>query len=189
MANSANNLCSKILIAMPTLGDPNFSKTITLICEHTQREGAMGIVLNLPTSFTVSQLLNQIEIEEDNSVLHDSYVYFGGPVGVDQAFILHADNTNYESTLSISENLSLSTSRDAFTSIAQSKNLKNTIIVLGYAGWTAGQLEAEIASNSWLVIDYQYDLVFNTPTTEQWLAAGNTLGINLNLLKCDAGHA
>ena len=189
MSEPTNNLCSQILIAMPSLGDPNFSKTITLICEHSEQEGAMGIVLNLPTSLHLNELMNQIEIEEVNPKLNEVHVHFGGPVGLDQAFILHADNIEYESTLHILDNLSLSTSKDAFESIAQSNDHKNNIITLGYAGWIAGQLEAEILANSWLVINYQHDLVFNTPASKQWLAAGDTLGINLNLLKCDAGHA
>ena len=189
MSESVENLRSQILIAMPSLGDPNFNKTITLICEHSPQEGAMGIVLNLPTSLHLNELLNQIEIDEVSPLLHEEHVYFGGPVGVDQAFILHADDVQYESTLKIAENLHLSTSKDAFEAIAQSKDLTNTIVTLGYAGWLAGQLEAEISTNSWLATDYQYDLVFNTPANKQWLAAGDALGVNLNLLKSEAGHA
>ncbi|MEM7304222.1 MAG: YqgE/AlgH family protein [Pseudomonadota bacterium] len=190
MRDSVDNLRAKILIAMPSLGDPNFSKTITLICEHSIDQGAMGIILNLPTSLRLSELLNQIDIyNEKNTESGDTYVHYGGPVGMDQAFILHADNNQFESTLNVSERLSLSTSKDAFESISQSKELKSTIATLGYAGWTPGQLEAEILSNSWLVVDFNHDLVFNTPPSKQWLAAGDSLGINLNLLKCDAGHA
>ncbi|MEM8843591.1 MAG: YqgE/AlgH family protein [Pseudomonadota bacterium] len=187
--DSTNNLCSQILIAMPSLNDPNFAKTITLICEHSPEQGAMGIVLNLPTSLRLNEMLGQIKLEENNSSINETYVHFGGPVGMDQAFVLHADDVQYESTLSITNKLSLSASKDAFSSIAQSADLNDKIITLGYAGWTAGQLESEISANSWLVISYEYELVFNTAPSEQWIAAGNSIGINLNLLKCDAGHA
>ena len=188
MPESTDDLCAKILIAMPSLGDPNFSKTITLICEHSPEEGAMGVILNLPTSLQLNELLQQIDITE-HTASTDTQVHYGGPVGMDQAFVLHADNHEYESTLQISNDLSLSTSKDAFESIAQINNLNNILIILGYAGWTAGQLETEILANSWLVGDYNHDLVFNTPATKQWLTAGELLGVNLNLLKCDAGHA
>ena len=149
----------------------------------------MGIILNLPTSLRLDELLKQINIESSSNQLNASYVHYGGPVGIDQAFVLHADRNNFESTLHVSESLSLSTSKDAFEHISQAQDLSNTLVTLGYAGWTAGQLEAEIQANSWLVVSYDHDLVFNTPASKQWLAAGDSLGINLNLIKCDAGHA
>jgi putative transcriptional regulator len=189
MSESAENLCSKILIAMPSLGDPNFSRTITLICEHSPDEGAMGVILNLATSLRVSELLEQIGITDSSASSSEAYVHYGGPVGMDQAFMLHADNKEFESTLHINEGLSLSTSKDAFESASQSKDLNNKLITLGYAGWTAGQLETEILANSWLEVNFHHDLVFNTPASKQWLAAGELLGVNLNLIKCDAGHA
>ncbi|MEM1002877.1 MAG: YqgE/AlgH family protein, partial [Bacteroidota bacterium] len=93
---------------MPSLNDPNFAKTITLICEHSPEQGAMGIVLNLPTSLRLNEMLGQIKLEENNSSINETYVHFGGPVGMDQAFVLHADDVQYESTLSITNKLSLS---------------------------------------------------------------------------------
>lgn len=149
----------------------------------------MGVILNLPTSLRLNELLKQVDIEDASTQSSESYVHYGGPVGMDQAFILHADSNEFESTLHISENLSLSTSKDAFESAARAEDLQNTLVTLGYAGWTAGQLEAEIQTNSWLVVNYHQDLVFNTPASKQWLAAGEVLGIDLNLIKCDAGHA
>lgn len=149
----------------------------------------MGVILNLPTSLRLHELLKQIDIEDASTQSSESYVHYGGPVGMDQAFILHADSNEFESTLRISENLSLSTSKDAFESASKAEDLNHTLVTLGYAGWTAGQLEAEIQTNSWLVVDYHQDLVFNTPASRQWLAAGEILGIDLNLIKCDAGHA
>ena len=189
MPESSENLRSKILIAMPSLGDPNFAKTITLICEHSPDEGAMGVILNLPTSLRLNELLNQIDIADTSTSSSEAFVHYGGPVGMDQAFILHTDSEEYESTLHIAEGLNLSTSKDAFESVSQSKALNNTLITLGYAGWTASQLESEILANSWLLVNFNHDLVFNTPASKQWLAAGELLGINLTLIKCDAGHA
>ena len=189
MSDSNNNLSSQLLIAMPALNDPSFNKSLTLICEHSEQNGAMGVVINQPTSINVQELLLQLEIKSEEQELLDTPIYAGGPVSPDRGFILHDGESTWNSSMQIKSGLHLTSSNDILEAIARNEGPDNSIIVLGYAGWAPGQLEMEIAANSWLTIEYQSQLVFNTPAEQQWLAAGNILGIDLNLLTASAGHA
>jgi putative transcriptional regulator len=174
---------------MPTLHDVNFKKTLTLICEHSAEQGAMGIILNQPTSLSIHELLNIKSPAEEEESLPAIHIHSGGPVDTDHGFILHDSHAEYDSTIQVTDNLFLTSSTDILEDIANGIGPNNTLIVLGYAGWAAGQLENEISANSWITIDYQEKLVFSTPAEQQWLAAGNILGIDLNLMSSQAGHA
>jgi len=174
---------------MPTLYDPNFSKTLTLICDHSSDQGAMGIILNQPTRLNIFELLNMQAPEIEDESLASIRIHSGGPVDNDHGFILHDSHAEYESTIQVTDNLFLTSSADILDDIANGVGPNNKLIVLGYAGWSPGQLETEISTNSWLTINYQQDLVFSTPADQQWLAAGNLLGIDLNLMSSQPGHA
>ena len=189
MSDSSKSLRSQILIAMPSLNDPSFNKSVTLICEHTHEGGAMGIVLNQPIATNVHELLLQLEIECESETLRDNPVYAGGPVQTDRGFILHDGEESWQSSLQISSNLHLTSSEDILEAMARDEGPTNSLVTLGYAGWAPEQLEMEIATNSWLTVEFQPELVFNTPADKQWLAAGSLLGVDLNLLSSSAGHA
>jgi putative transcriptional regulator len=190
VSDTNSSLRAQILIAMPSLYDPNFSKTITLICEHSAEQGAMGIILNQPTSLNIYEL-----IEADNSKQNQQdpllsiRIHSGGPVDTDHGFILHDCAIQRESTIQIAPTLFITSSSEILSEIAENKGPSNKIIALGYAGWSPGQLEAEISANSWLTTEYQHQLVFDTPADRQWLEAGKQLGIDLNLLSSQPGHA
>ena len=174
---------------MPTLHDPNFAKTLILICDYSPEHGAMGIILNQPTTLTIYELLNLQASELEHDSLASIRVHSGGPVDTDHGFILHDSHTLHKSTIEITDNLFLTSSTDILEDIAQGQGPDNKLIVLGYAGWTAGQLEDEISTNSWLTINYHPDLVFSTPVEQQWLVAGQKLGVDLNLMSSQPGHA
>ena len=174
---------------MPALNDPNFYKTITLICEHTPEEGAMGIVLNQPTNITASELLNQLNIHSDSAAANEQPIFAGGPMQTDRGFILHSGKGEWKSTMQITPDLHLTSSHDILEAMASDRGPGSALIVLGYAGWAPGQLEAEISANSWLTMEYRPELVFSTPAEQQWLTAGSMLGIDLNLLASHPGHA
>ena len=176
---------------MPTLNDTHFSRSVTLICEHSLHEGAMGIVINQPTAISMTELL-----PEDH--LADSYppsevlpipIYSGGPVDIDRGFILYSSTIENDSDLEILPNLYLTSSREMLSKIACGDGPDDTLIVVGYAGWAPGQLEEELSANAWLTTPYQHQLVFNTPTEQQWLASGEVIGVDLNLLSSQPGHA
>lgn len=191
----SETLAKQLLIAMPSMEDPNFSRTVTLICEHTQ-DGAMGIVVNQPTTLLVDELLNNFESTDTDSKQNDKKstalhgpVYAGGPVQVDRGFILHDSDKQWESTHIIDNHLSLTTSEDILIAIAQGKGPENALVALGYAGWGAGQLEEEISANSWLTVPYDAQILFNTPIDQRWQSAATKLGIDVNLISSQAGHA
>lgn len=194
----SETLTKQLLIAMPSMEDPNFSRTVTIICEHNQ-DGAMGIIINQPTTLFVDELLSNLDAtssdskDPDNSP-HKSIdncdpVYAGGPVQIDRGFILHDSDKQWDSTHIIDNDLSLTTSEDILLAIAQGKGPENTLIALGYAGWAAGQLEHEISANSWLTVPYDADIIFDTPIEQRWQRAATKIGVDLNLISNQTGHA
>jgi putative transcriptional regulator len=184
----STSLTNQLLIAMPALQDPNFSRTVTYICEHTD-QGAMGIVINRPMEVRLGEVLAQLDIASGDPVVLDTVVYLGGPVQPDRGFVLHSGGLSFDSTLSITPEISVTTSKDVLEAIAGGRGPKRTLIALGYAGWAGGQLEDEMSANAWLSGPANSDIIFRLPAEARWQAAAHLLGIDLNLLTGDAGHA
>ncbi|MCU7920219.1 MAG: YqgE/AlgH family protein [Candidatus Thiodiazotropha sp. (ex Dulcina madagascariensis)] len=182
------NLTDHFLIAMPRLEDPNFFHTVTYICEHTS-EGAMGIVINRPMELHLADIFEQLEIRISSTKVAEQPVYIGGPVQSDRGFVLHDTTTEWASTLQVTQEISVTTSLDILEAIAGGKGPHHSLVALGYAGWGAGQLENELAQNAWLSGPAQSDIIFNRASQERWQAAADLLGVDLNLLSGDAGHA
>ena len=173
---------------MPGMADPNFSTTVTLICEHND-EGALGIVINRPTPLTMSGLFEQLSVEDPNPQAAELPVLSGGPVGMERGFVLHGSNYSYENTLAVSGDIHLTLSRDIIDAMATGDGPDKTLIALGYAGWEAGQLEGEMLANSWLNVPANPEIVFDTPFDKRWDSAARTLGIDISAMSTDAGHA
>lgn len=186
--NSSSNLTNQFLIAMPSMRDFNFSQTVTYICEHNH-EGAMGIVVNRPTNLHLNDILEQLDIIEADLSIGEESIYIGGPVQPERGFVLHCDNSSWDSTLKVTPEISVTTSRDILESIAAGKGPSNHLVALGYAGWASGQLEDEISANAWLNGPADSQIIFNTPPELRWRAAARLLGVDLDLLSGDAGHA
>lgn len=184
----SSSLTNHFLIAMPNLADPNFSHSVTYICEHNDA-GAMGLVINRPTDIRFSDILQHMNIGSENSALKGVMVYHGGPVQPEQGFVLHAPVGQWEGTLRITGSVGLTTSRDILTALAQGQGPDKFFIALGYAGWGAGQLEAEMAQNAWLSVPADLDVVMNAPVDQRWARAAALLGIDLKTLSSDVGHA
>ena len=182
------SLTNHFLIAMPSLRDPNFARTVTLICEHTS-QGAMGIVINRVTDLKLEDVFEQMEIEASHSTRRELPVHIGGPVQTNRGFVLHEPVSGWESTLSITDSLGVSTSRDILVAIAENRGPKNCLMALGYAGWSPGQLERELADNSWLSGPADRQILFDTPIDSRWGAAVKHLGVDLAGLTGDSGHA
>lgn len=181
------SLRNQFLIAMPGLHDPVFTHAITYVCDHSE-EGALGIVINHPLNIHVGDIFKQLNINSDSPLASEA-VLSGGPVQMDRGFILHETGWNYESTLPISEDISLTASKDILEELANNRGPERALIALGYAGWEAGQLEEEIAQNSWLTVPADSHIMFETPCEQRWSAASKYLGIDLNLIHGTAGHA
>ncbi len=183
------NLTKQLLIAMPSLQDPNFVRAVILVCEHNEN-GAMGIVINQSISLSVGELLSRLNGDDNGKHVSDhSPVYAGGPVHINRGFILHDSDRQWASTHIIDNDLKLTTSEDILLDIGKGVGPKNSIVALGYAGWGAGQLERELAENVWLTVPYEAKIVFDTPAERRWQSAANKLGIDLHLISNETGHA
>jgi putative transcriptional regulator len=180
------SLKNHFLIAMPTLKDPSFEHSVTYICNH-DGDGAMGIVLNNPTELNLHEVLEQLDIDGDRGLDHS--VLLGGPVHQDHGFILHTDQGTWLSTLSVTDDIHVSTSKDILTSLAKGEGPSHYKVALGYAGWDAGQLEQELLDNAWLTVKATEDVIFNTPVDKIYQAALKLLGVDESFLSSDAGHA
>lgn len=182
------------LIAMPSLKDPNFSRSVILLCEH-DKEGAMGIIINKPLHVTLSSVLEHLNLIPATSKIGSTPVFMGGPVGQEHGFVLHEpyDNNNKSkgklNTPVTNDDLVISASKETLADIACGKGPKRFHVALGYAGWEADQLLNEINRNDWLVTPYDKELIFNTPVEARWEKAVKLLGVDFNNLSSQVGHA
>ena len=183
-----SSLKNHFLIALPGLEDPNFSRTVTYLCEHSEN-GAMGIVLNHPSELHLIDVLNHMDIESVASGLANQPVYLGGPVEGERGFVLHSPASEWDSSMRISEDISVTTSRDILQAMAQGEGPEKTLVALGYAGWGAGQLEQELQSDTWLSGPADPGIIFDLPTEVRLTSAAALLGVDLNLITTTAGHA
>jgi len=183
-----SSFANQLLVAMPGMLDPNFSATVTLICEHND-EGALGIVINRPTTLKMGGLFEQLDVDDPDPDAAERPVMSGGPVGIERGFVLHGPERRYENTLPVSDEIHLTLSRDIIDAIAAGDGPAKTLVALGYAGWGAGQLEEEMLANSWLNVPASSAIVFDAPFGERWNLAARALGIDIADLTPDAGHA
>lgn len=181
-------LGNHLLIAMPSLQDANFDHTVSLICEHNE-EGAMGFVLNRPTALPIQDLFDHMDIAVTAPLAPNQMLHTGGPVQPERGFVIHSPVGDWESTLQISSEIGITASRDILFAIANGFGPEKQIITLGYAGWGEGQLENEFTENSWLSVEANAELVFDTDDALLWKKSADQLGIDINTLTTPAGHA
>lgn len=184
----AVNLTHHFLIAMPAMNDPHFSNSLTFICEHND-QGAIGVVVNRPIDMTLHALLQQIEITPASDACKLTPIHYGGPVQIDRGFVLHQPAGEWQSTLKVSDQIGLTTSKDILQAVASGNGPPQILVTLGYAGWAPGQLEHELAQNAWLTVDADPSIFFQTPAEQRYQAGLKLLGIDLAMLSGDAGHA
>lgn len=187
-AMSELNLTNHFLIAMPAMTDPYFAKTLTYVCEHSA-QGAMGIVVNRPISLTLSELFAQINLPLNQNELDDLPIHFGGPVQTDRGFVLHEPSGTWQSTMTVSNKIGLTTSKDILQAVGDGSGPRNLLVTLGYAGWGEGQLEQELSQNAWLSVPADERILFDLPAEERLAAAMALLGVNFASLSEEAGHA
>jgi putative transcriptional regulator len=182
------NLTHHFLIAMPNMADPHFARTLTFICEHND-QGALGVVINRPIDMNLQALLEQVSIRQDTDVLKAVPIHFGGPVQVDRGFVLHSPLGEWQSTLAVSSDIGLTTSKDILQAVARGEGPGKLLVTLGYAGWAPGQLEHELAQNAWLTVRASTEVIFDIPAEARLPAAMQLLGIDFASLSEQAGHA
>lgn len=185
---TVNTLRDHFLLAMPQLKDSHFGGSLTYLCEQND-QGALGLIINKPLPLTFAELMEQMDIEVTSNAHAAKQVFRGGPAHVDRGFVLHTGSSAWKASLPISDQLSLTTSLDILEALAKGEGPDRFIIALGCAGWEAGQLEQELLDNAWLTCPASEALLFATLTEDRLTAAATSLGINLDLMTGQAGHA
>lgn len=190
--NTATNLTGKVLLAMPSMTDQRFARSVIFMCAHDEN-GAMGLVINAPhPALEFENILEQLEIEEDNicdEAQNSVHIMEGGPVDSVRGYLLHSSDFSHEDTMRIDDQFSVTGTIDALKEVAYGNGPKDKIFMLGHASWHAGQLETELGSNSWLVAQASAELIFNTPHNDKWMDAMNGLGINPAMISSVSGRA
>ena len=178
---------NQFLVAMPGLEDDHFGHAVTLMCEHSD-EGAIGLVINRPIELKLSDMMAQMGLKHD-ALQQEQSVFWGGPVQPERGFVIHKAPAGWESCMPVTESLYITTSRDILSAIGNGEGPKEYLVVLGYSGWGAGQLETEILNNSWLNTPVDQAIIFKTPTRDRWQAATRLLGVEVTQLSFGAGHS
>ena len=185
---SSINLTHHFLIAMPSMADPYFSKTLTYVCEHND-QGALGVVVNRPIDMTLQALFERLSLTLKHKDLSDTPIYFGGPVQTDRGFVLHEPAGNWQATLRVRDAIGLTTSKDILEAVGRGEGPQKLLVTLGYAGWSPGQLEHELTQNAWLTVEAKDAIIFDLPSEERLPAAMELLGVDYARLADSAGHA
>ena len=183
-----NSLVGTLLVAMPQMNDPRFERAVIYMCAHNN-EGAMGLVVNkLFDQLSFPDLLDQLSIKIGPRT-QQIRVHSGGPVEAGRGFVLHSDDYVREGTMLVDSGFALTATTDILRAIADGEGPRSSILALGYAGWGPGQLETEFASNGWLHVPADPELVFGADLEHKWLLSLSKLGINPTVLSSEAGHA
>jgi putative transcriptional regulator len=190
------NLTNHFLIAMPGLEDESFSRSVVYLCEHSER-GALGLIINKPTDISLRKLFDKVDLSLGREDLGDDLVFQGGPVQTERGFVLHDpmwvkeadDESIYASTMMIPGGLEMTTSKDVLEALAEGAGPRRVLVTLGYASWGEGQLESELAENSWLTVGADQAVIFDTPAEQRYDRALGLLGLQSWMLSPEAGHA
>lgn len=182
-------LTNHLLVAMPSLADPEFAHTVTLVCEHSAEKGALGIVINKPLPMTLADVFEQMELETADNEMADRWVLRGGPVNRDRGFVIHRPAGRWDSSHAIADGIQITTSKDVLVAMSQGKGPPDAFVALGYAGWGAGQLEREMHDNAWITLPVDDRILFEMPFEDRWHAVWRQLGVDVGRMSHVAGHA
>ena len=188
MSTSPLALANHLLVAAPSLLQPPFTRSVALVCQHDD-QGAMGVLVNQLSEFTLGEVLAQIGIATDDADLQAVPVLNGGPVHTERGFVIHDDARPWDSSMEVAQGLYLTTSRDILQAMAEGKGPRNALVTLGCAGWGPGQLEQELAENSWLTAPVGQQVLFDCPLDQRWSTAAHLIGVDLSRLATYSGRA
>ena len=188
MSIESSLLSNHLLVALPSLHDPHFARSVALVCQH-DGDGAMGVVVNRASEYTLGEVLSQMGIGSDDQALCARPVLHGGPVHQERGFVLHDGEREWESSLRVGQHLYLTTSRDILEAMAEGKGPEHVVVALGCAGWGAGQLEDELKENDWLTAEADDAILFDADHDTKWARAVAGLGVDVAHLSGEAGRA
>lgn len=183
-----SSLNNHLLIAMPSLMDPAFSRSVIYICEH-HVHGTTGLIINRPMEFSLSFVFEQMHIDSISAQRSRDPILFGGPLQPERGFVIHRPCGAWRSSLSIEEGVTVTTSNDIIRAMSENKGPKDALVTLGYAAWTENQLEQEVLKNVWLVCPYRSELLYDIPFNQRWEYAGLSIGVKMSQLSSESGHA
>jgi len=182
------SLANHLLIAMPSLTESTFERSVIYVCEH-HVQGTVGIIINRPMKFPLGLVFDQLQIESISQEITDRPLLFGGPVQPERGFVIHRPMGSWRSSLTLGDDVTVTTSNDIIRAIAANTGPKEVLVALGYAGWTENQLEEEVLNNQWLVCPYKPELLYDVPFNLRWEYAGLSIGVKMNQLSSNVGHA
>lgn len=191
------NLTHHFLIAMPGLEDEAFARSVVYLCEHSER-GALGLVINKPSDIKLKHLFDKVELPLRRDDLVGIPVFHGGPVQTERGFVLHEptftgdaspNESVYASTMTIPGGLEMTTSKDVLEALSTGAGPRRVLVSLGYSAWGEGQLESELAENSWLTVGADIGVIFDTPVEQRYAKALMLLGLEAWMLSPQAGHS
>jgi len=188
MEQQSASLVDKCLIATPAIKDPIFASSLVYMCEHSEK-GSMGLVVNHETTQTLEDVFRQLDIDCDDKRICSQPVYIGGPVQLEQGFVLHAQAGDWHNSVEIANGIHLTSSLDILQAISAGKGPHDYLVILGFSGWASGQLEAELQQNSWLTSTCNADLLFHQKPEDKWQIAFDSLGFDINMLSPVSGNA
>lgn len=183
-----SSFANQLLVALPTLADPGFARSVALICQHDD-DGAMGVVVNRASAYTLGEVLRQMDIPCEDPALLEQRVLAGGPVHPERGFVVHDGARPWDSSLEVADGLWVTTSRDILEALAGGDGPEHAAVALGCAGWGAGQLEYEIGENSWLTAPVRREILFSLPLDQRWQAAAGGIGVDMMRMAGHVGHA
>jgi putative transcriptional regulator len=183
-----SNLANHLLIAMPACKDPHFEKVVVYVCEHHEM-GSVGLIINKPMEYKLELVFSQLQIEPLYAEQKKQPLLFGGPSQPERGFVIHKQVGQWRSSLILQDDVIITTSNDIIRAIANNEGPKDALVALGYSGWVSQQLETEILNNVWLVCPYNKEILYEVPFEQRWTYAGFSLGIDMNQLTSEVGHA
>ena len=181
-------LTNQFLIAMPSITDSIFDRSVILVCQHN-KEGALGIVINKLTDWSMKDILEKLDLQVDDVPEIDTPVYFGGPVQTGRGLVLHDSGNSWEATIEVGNELGLTMSKDVLEAISNNCGPSWCMPLLGFSGWESQQLESEMEQNLWLTTPADSSIIFDTPTEQRWQKAASLIGVDIESISTIAGHA
>jgi putative transcriptional regulator len=186
--SNISSFSNMLLVAMPSMKDPNFRHTVIYVCEH-QPEGAVGLIINRPMQFPIAMIFEQLNIQPIRVQLSTRPLLYGGPIQPERGFVIHKQLGPWQSSLNLREDVTITTSNDIIRAIAVDEGPADLLVTLGFTGWSAQQLEDEVKNDSWIICPFKPELVYEVPFEDRWLYAGSLIGIDMNQLTSQSGHA
>lgn len=182
------SLANHLLVAMPSIVDPNFKRSVIYVCEH-QVQGTVGLIINRPMQYPLGLVFDQLHIEPIRVECNRLPLLFGGPIQPERGFVIHRPLGGWRSSLALQEGVTVTTSNDIIRAIAADQGPKDVLVALGYVGWSENQLNQEVMDNTWLVCPFKPEILYEVPFENRWECAGLTIGVKMNQLTSSVGHA